>query len=105
MMTAIYLLVNGERVDPETSDQDQLVFRFDLPVREIRLISGHATPMGIAAGDDDRRLGVAVRELYWRQGKKEIERSVASSAFIDGFHTLEHYNDREGPFRWTNGDA
>jgi hypothetical protein len=102
---AIYLLVNGKRLDPETSEQDHLAFRVHLPVRDIRLISGHATPSAIAVGDDHRRLGVALRGLCWRQGKKEIERSIASPAFIDGFHILEHYNDREGPFRWTNGDA
>jgi len=102
---AIYLLVNGERVDPQIAEQDHLTFRFNLPARDIRLISGHATPSAIATGDDHRRLGIALRGLSWRQGKKEMERSIASPALIDGFHTLEHYNDREGAFRWTNGDA
>jgi hypothetical protein len=102
---SIYLLVDGIRVAPETSDQDLLTFRLDLPVREIRLISGHASPLDLAGIDDPRRLGVALCRMYWRQDDKVLDAPVSSPGFIDGFHSLEHYNDEEGPFRWTNGNA
>lgn len=102
---AIYLLVNGSRLDPETSDRDQVVFRLNLPAHEIRVVSGHARPADLGAGSDWRRLGVALRGLLWRRDGVTIETPIESSAFIDGFHHLEHYNKKEGPFRWTNGDG
>jgi hypothetical protein len=102
---SIYLLVDGIRIVPETAEQDQLVFRLDLPVQEIRLISGRASPLDLTGVDDARRLGVALRRMQWRQDEAVLESPIGSPGFIDGFHPLEHYNDVEGSFRWTNGNA
>ena len=102
---ATHLLVNGSSVAPETSEPDQLQFRLALPAREIRLISGYARPVDLAVADDRRRLGVALRGLRWRQGKKTLEVPIDSPAFIDGFHVVEFYSSEEGSFRWTNGNA
>ena len=102
---ATHLLVNGSSLVPETSEPDQLEFRLALPAREIRLISGYARPADLSATHDRRRLGVALRGLRWRQRKKVLEVPIDSPAFIDGFHVVECYDDEEGSFRWTNGNA
>jgi hypothetical protein len=102
---ATHLLVNGSSLAPETSEADQLAFRLALPAREIRLISDYACPADLSATDDRRRLGVALRGLRWRQGKKTLEVPIDSPAFIDGFHVVECYDDDAGSFRWTNGNA
>ena len=102
---AIYLMVNGARVTQEIAEPGQIIFRLELPVSDIRLVTGHAILSDIGVGTDYRRLGVALRWLRWRQGETTIEHSVESSSFIDGFHLLEKYGDDDVPFRWTNGDA
>jgi hypothetical protein len=102
---ATHLLVNGSSLAPESSGPGQLVFRLAMPAREVRLISGYAQPAELSAAHDRRRLGVALRGLRWRQGKKALEIPIDSPAFIDGFHVVEFYSADEGSFRWTNGNA
>ncbi|MSO99808.1 MAG: hypothetical protein EXR07_01970 [Acetobacteraceae bacterium] len=100
-----YLLVNGSRVESEHSEPGQAVFRLTLPAPEIRLISGYGCPRDMVGIDDDRRLGVALRGVSWRQGQNAIDIRVDSPAFVDGFHTVEYDRDPPRPFRWTNGNA
>jgi hypothetical protein len=102
---AIHLLVNGIRVAPESPDPDRPMFRLILPVHEIRLVSGHASPEQISGADDRRQLGVAVRGIRWVLGQTVIETPIGSPAFIDGFHGVEYDDADARPFRWTNGDA
>ena len=102
---SMYLLVDGIRNVPETAEQDQLVFRLDLPVQEIRLIWGRASPLDLIGVDDAGRPGVALHGMQWRQDETVLETPIASPGFIDGFDPLEHYNDVKEPFRWTNGNA
>ena len=101
----IYLLVDGRRVAPETSDPDRPVFALIFPVHEIRLISGHASPEAISGADDRRQLGVAVHGITWRRDETTIAVPMGSPAFIDGFHGEELDGTAAHPFRWTNGNA
>src|SRR3984957_12040157 len=100
----LYLLVNGARLSPEAAEDDEYVFRFSMPVSEVRLLSGHAIPADLGKVDDRRRVGVGLRSLRWQQGDKVHEPDIRSASFIDGFHPVE--NDAAGvPFRWPNGDS
>ena len=100
-----YLLVDGSRTAPHVFDESQMLFRLEMPAREIRLISGFARPADVAGSTDVRRLGVGVRELRWQQGDSVIKVPIESPAFIDGFYHVERQETQRYSFRWTNGDA
>jgi hypothetical protein len=100
----LYLLVNGVRLSPEAAEDSEYVFRLNMPVSEVRLLSGHAIPGDLVKAEDRRRVGVGLRSLRWQQGDKVHQPDIGSASFIDGFHPIE--DDAAGvPFRWTNGDA
>jgi hypothetical protein len=90
---------------PDTSADGRLSFRLNMPVQEIRVISGFARPADFGCSDDRRHLGVALYGLRWQQGEATIEVPIGSPGFIDGFHHVEQDQSDLAPFRWTNGNA
>jgi hypothetical protein len=103
-MTA-YLLVDGARIEPVADGTGQFQFRFCLPAREIRLISGSARPVDFGSSADDRRLGVELHGMQWMQGETRLEVPIDSPGFVDGFHYCERRTPRDVPVRWTSGNA
>ena len=101
----VYLLVDGLKIAPHIFDESQMVFRLEMPAREIRLISGFARPADFTGSSDIRRLGITVRDVRWQQGASVIEVPIESPAFIDGFYHVERQETERYSFRWTNGDA
>jgi hypothetical protein len=100
-----YLLADGRRVVPESINRPWLSFRLQLPVREIRLISGSARPVELDGTTDRRRLGVLLRAARWTHDGETIEVPVDSPAFTDGFHGVEIHNPAAGPVRWSTGNG
>jgi hypothetical protein len=103
-MTA-YLLVDGTRIEPEITGTGQFQFRFCLPAREIRLVSGFARPTDFGPSPDHRQLGVELRKMWWTQGEARMEVPIDSPGFIDGFHHCEIRKPQNIPVRWTTGNA
>ena len=99
------LSVDGTLRAPEISVGDRLLFRVNLPVREIRLVSGFARPVDFGESGDQRRLGVALCDMRWQQGDTAVAIPIDSPGFMDGFHHVERDSADNTPFRWTNGDA
>jgi hypothetical protein len=95
--------VDGIRIDPQTPGTGR--FRFRLPAREIRLISGFARPTDFGSSPDHRKLGVELRKMCWIQAEARVEIPIESPVFIDGFHHIEIRKPQGIPVRWTNGNA
>jgi hypothetical protein len=100
-----YLLVDGAKVTAEIIEKRWLGFRLRLPAREIRLISGAGSPAELKGVRDTRPLGVLLRKLCWEQNGSEILVPVDSPGFMDGFHAVEVHDAKDGPVRWTTGNA
>ncbi len=100
-----HLLVDGRRVVAETIAKPWLSFRVQLPVREIRLISGFGRPVELDGTPDHRRLGVLLRAARWTRDDETIAVPIDSPAFTDGFHDVEIHNPAVGPVRWSTGDG
>ena len=100
-----YLLVDGAKVAPETDAKPWLLFRLRFPTREIRLVSGAASPAQLKGSHDSRPLGVLLRGMRWTQNEQTIVVPMDSPSFMDGFHVAEIHNPQFGPVRWTTGNA
>lgn len=101
----VTLLVDGMPVPSNASEPDRGIYRLNLPVGEIRLLSGGARPKDLTGADDTRQLGVALQAMRWRRDSATVDVPLQSSAFLDGFHTVEFDGVPPRPFRWTNGNA
>ena len=94
----LHLLVDGIRVDPETSG---LSARFLVPAtaKEVWLISDTSVPAEIGIAADLRSLGVCVGSLVIDDGFGAPRTVSADHPLLSvGFHNIE-----DGPQRWTCG--
>ena len=97
---SVHLLVDGERVFPETVSETEFLFRLRLPAREIRLVSRAARPVDLGIAEDDRTLGVRIADLVWEQGEARLPLSLSAPMLGEGFYPCEASGKC-----WTNGDA
>jgi autotransporter-associated beta strand protein len=97
----LHLLVDGQRVNASSRAGKAYLFRLSRPPTEIRIVSRAAAAQELGAARDARVLGVAVKQILLRQGRRLRMIEAADSALDDGFHLFEPDN----AFRWTNGDA
>ena len=96
----LHLLVDGRRVDAETSN---LRARFLVPAdaEEVWLVSDTGVPAEIGVAPDLRRLGVCVGSLVIDDGFGTPRTIAANHPLLAvGFHAIE-----DGPQRWTAGRA
>lgn len=100
-----YLLVDNARVPAEAVERPVFRFRLHLPAREIRLISGSASPAEMKRSSDTRRLGVLVHAMRWVRDDTTIDVPLDSPAFLDGFHNKEVHAPGSAAVRWTTGNA
>jgi hypothetical protein len=98
---SIYLLVDGERIDPIERSDKRHVFRLAGKPRGVRLCSRAAVPQELGVARDARSLGVAVQRILLVQPRRQRVMEADDARLTEGFHRFEH----EHRIRWTNGDA
>ncbi len=97
----LHLLADGVRLKADSVKARVWRFHLPAPVSDLRIISRSAIPSMIGIEQDQRRLGVALRQIVLAQrGVREALR-WDYAGFGPGFHTPE----RAQRHRWTNGDA
>lgn len=97
----LHLLVDGVRVNAIRYADETHVFRLAQPPAEVRIVSRAAAAQELGAARDPRVLGVAVRRIVMREGRRLRMIEAADAALDRGFHLFEPDNG----FRWTDGDA
>ncbi|HEY4171745.1 MAG TPA: Hint domain-containing protein, partial [Rhodopila sp.] len=97
----LHLLVDGARVDAVTCGDGVHVFAIaDVP-GAIRIVSAAAVPQELGLARDPRALGVALRRIVIRQGRRFQVVQADDPRLADGFHAPEPGRR----LRWTDGDA
>jgi T5SS/PEP-CTERM-associated repeat protein len=97
----LHLVVDWQRVDPVSRHGSAHIFRLPAEPSSVRLVSRAGVPAELGVARDPRALGVAVRQVVLRQGKRFRLLRAADRALADGFHAFEADNG----LRWTDGDA
>ncbi len=97
----LHLLVNGQRLEPASRHGGAYVFRLVVRPETVRIASRTAAPQELGLARDPRLLGVALRGIALRQGKRFRVTKAVDERLIEGFHAFE----RENGLRWTDGDA
>jgi hypothetical protein len=96
-------LVNGERVDVQECANGAYVFGLSIANRStsVRIVSRAAAPGELGLARDPRLLGVALRRLVVRKGRRSRIIDAADKRLVEGFHGYEP----DDKLRWTDGDA
>jgi hypothetical protein len=97
----LHLAVDGRRVDAVSSHGGAVVFALTGSPREVRVVSGAASPDALGVARDPRVLGVALRQIVLRQGARFQTIKARDARLAKGFHSFE----AENGWRWTDGDA
>ncbi len=97
----LHLLVDGQRVNAIIRAGEAYVFRLARPPAEVHIISRAAAAQELGTARDPRVLGVAVRRIVMREGRRLRMIEAEDTALDIGFHLFEPDNE----FRWTDGDA
>jgi hypothetical protein len=98
---ALYLLVDGQRVEAASFRDSAYRFRLaDIPA-SVRIVSRSVVPAELGIARDSRELGVALRRVAVHQGRRRHVMEAADPSLRDGFHGFEP----DGGLRWTDGDA
>lgn len=97
----LHLLADGERVDAESVEQQVWRFRLQGRVTDLRIVSRSAIPSMIGLDQDQRRLGIAVRRIVLRNGRRRVGVNWDAACLAEGFHAPEPAERH----RWTNGRA
>ncbi|HVY17109.1 MAG TPA: Hint domain-containing protein [Rhodopila sp.] len=99
----LHLSINGDRLDPKRGANGTYTFR--LPPLDasstIRLRSRSGAPDELGIARDPRVLGVALRLLAMRNGRRVRVVEMDDERLAEGFHDYEPGNG----IRWTSGDA
>jgi hypothetical protein len=97
----VALLVDGRMLRPEPG-----TLRFALPAgaKDIRIVSGAASPAAMGAGADRRMLGVAIAGIVLTGADGRVVRVPMDDPSLSrGFHGVER--SAGGAYRWTDGEA
>jgi len=94
----LHIRIHGTRLDGRR-DADRWIFDLPHGAREIVLASRSTIPATIADNADQRRLGVAVREIIVWRGDQHRLIDLADRALTDGWHAADR------GYRWTKGLA
>lgn len=93
----LHLEVDGQRVDAVGSGEGLHHFRLRRPAKSLTLRSRQAIPASVGASSDQRRLGVALRQIVVRSGA--FRSDIPLAAVQGGVYAPE------GVSRWTKGAA
>ena len=99
--TDLHLLADGQRMDAIDRIGETHIFRLPRVPSALRIVSRAAAPAELGLARDPRTLGVALRRLVVRQGRRLGVIEAMDDRLTDGFHAFEPDNG----FRWTDGDA
>lgn len=97
----LHLVVDGKRVKAASRVGDIVTFRLSQRPESVRIVSRAAAQDQLGVARDPRELGVALRQIVLRRGRKLVLIESEDARLADGFYPLE-VGDR---IRWTNGDA
>jgi len=97
----LHLMVDGKRVDAASRDGDVVTFRLTQQPQSVRIASHAAAPDQLGVARDPRELGVALRRITLKRGRKLAVVEVDDARLADGFYPFEPADG----IRWTNGDA
>jgi hypothetical protein len=97
----LHLLADGVRLDAEAVATPVWRFRLPGPVSDLRIASRSAIPSMLGLGQDQRRLGVAVRRIVLLQPGLRVEVGFEAESLAAGFHGPEPLERH----RWTDGEA
>ena len=97
----LHLLVDGQRCDAARHADGWFTFDLPRPPREVRILSRAGSPAELGLARDPRVLGVALRQVRARCGKRFTVLNADDDALKDGFHAYEP----ECAWRWSDGDA
>ena len=89
------------RLDAESVATPVWRFRLPGPVSDLRIASRSAIPSRLGIGQDQRRLGVAVRQILLLQPGLRVEVRWEAESLNTGFHGPEPAERH----RWTDGEA
>jgi hypothetical protein len=96
----LHLVVDGARIDAVSEEAGIFRFQVDGSPAEARIVSRSTIPSALGFGQDQRKLGVAVRKIVLSKGGLSLEIGW-DGELTDGFNDPE---PAEG-YRWTRGDA
>jgi hypothetical protein len=97
----LHLLVDGRRMDAVSADSNSCVFCLNARPRTVRIMSRTGVPQELGLARDPRCLGVALRQIELRGGRRARTMGAEDTRLTDGFHGFEADNS----IRWTDGDA
>ena len=97
----LHLIVDGERMDAQEQHGSEYVFRLPSPPKSVVIASRSGVPCELGFARDPRPLGVALRRLTIRQGRKFWHLDADDERLTAGFHDYEPADD----LRWTDGYA
>ena len=97
----LHLVVDGQRIDVAEQFGPVRVFRLLCCPKSVVIASRDASPAEFGLARDPRSLGVALRHIAVRQGRKFDVLKANDPRLADGFHDYETMGD----LRWTNGSA
>jgi hypothetical protein len=97
----LHLLVDGRRLDATEWANSAYVFILPAAVRSVRIASRAAAPAELGLARDPRVLGISLRRVVVRAGRRFRIIDTADERLVEGFHDHEPDNG----LRWTDGDA
>jgi hypothetical protein len=97
----LHLLVDGTRLDFASRHDSVYVFRLFGHPEAVKIVSRAGAPAELGWARDPRVLGVAVRRIAVREGKRFRVINAADSSLRNGFYPVEAGFDS----RWTDGSA
>ncbi len=97
----LHLRIDGRRVDGRARPDGSYLFTSMGRPDSVRLVSRDTVPAEWGMARDFRSLGVAVKRLSVRRGRRSLDMLADDATLTDGFHAFEPGNG----CRWTNGDA
>jgi hypothetical protein len=96
----LHLLVDGRRIDSDSRNDLQYVFRLTTRPTTVRIVSRASAPQELGLAPDPRS-GVALRQIVVTQGFQTRVIDSDDDRLSSGFHKFEVVHG----LRWTDGDA
>jgi hypothetical protein len=97
----LHLLVDGRRIDSDSRNDLQYVFRLTTGPTTVHIVSRASAPQELGLAPDPRSLGVALRQIVITQGVRSRIVDADDERLCSGFHKFEVTHG----LRWTDGDA
>jgi hypothetical protein len=97
----LHLVVDGRRLDAVSRAGGFYVFQLADTPEVVRVACRSGAPQELGLARDPRCLGVAMRRIVIRQGRRSRVIEADDERLLEGFHAFESDNR----FRWTDGYA